>query len=100
MDRNTIKEYGARALGTSVSGSTARHGLMNEMGMMIRGAVLLSVGVFVVGAIFGAISLEDGDPLYSSFVELENLTGQAFEIAPIVLIVIVAVLILSFVREL
>jgi len=99
MGKQEIQEYGARFLGTSVPGGT-RHGVMDSFAMMIRGATLLAVGVFVVGAIFGSISLSSGDPLYSSFGTLEDLTGQAFEIAPIVLIVIVAVLILSFVRDL
>jgi hypothetical protein len=56
--------------------------------------------VFVVGAIFTAIDLNSGDPLYNASTQVEDLTGQAFEIAPVVLIVLVAVLILTFVRDL
>jgi len=77
-----------------------RHGVAGQFSMMIRGAVLLAVGVFVVGAIFSAINLNSGDPLYNASTQVEDLTGQAFEIAPVVLIVIVAVLILTFVRDL
>ena len=77
-----------------------RHGVAGQFSMMIRGAVLLAVGVFVVGAIFSAINPSSGDPLYNPSTQVEDLTGQAFEIAPVVLIVIVAVLILTFVRDL
>jgi Na+/H+ antiporter NhaC len=80
---------------TSVSRS---HGVSAQFGMMIRGAVLLAVGVFVVGSIFSAIP--DSNALPNATTEVENITGQAFELAPIVLLVIVAVLILSFVRDL
>jgi hypothetical protein len=77
-----------------------RHGVAGQFSVMIRGAVLLAVGVFVVGAIFNAINLQSGDPLFNASQQVESLTGQAFEIAPVVLIVIVAVLILTFVRDL
>jgi hypothetical protein len=77
-----------------------RHGVAGQFSVMIRGAVLLAVGVFVVGAIFSAIDLTEGDPLFNASTQVEDLTGQAFEIAPVVLIVIVAVLILTFVRDL
>ena len=77
-----------------------RHGVAGQFSMMIRGAVLLAVGVFVVGAIFSSINLQSGDPLYNASQNVESLTGEAFSIAPVVLIVIVAVLILTFVRDL
>jgi len=77
-----------------------RHGVAGQFSMMIRGAVLLAVGVFVVGAIFSSINLESGDPLFNASEQVETLTGEAFQIAPVVLIVIVAVLILTFVRDL
>jgi len=76
-----------------------RHGVAGEFGMLIRGAVLLAVGVFVVGAIFSAIP-DDQDALSNASTQVEDLTGQAFELAPIVLLVIVAVMILAFVRDL
>jgi len=76
------------------------HGVGQQFSMMIRGAVLLAVGVFVVGSIFSAITVSSGDPLYNASAQVESLTGEAFSIAPVVLIVVVAVLILTFVRDL
>jgi Na+/melibiose symporter-like transporter len=75
-----------------------RHGVTGQFSMMIRGAVALAVGVFIVSAIFGAIP--DSNSLSGAQTQVEDLTGQAFEIAPVVLIVLVAVLILQFVRDL
>ena len=70
-----------------------------SFGVLIQGAVFLAVGIFVVIAIFDAIPTpEDAGPLADSQVRLEELTGQAFEIAPIVLIVIVAFVIMQYVR--
>jgi len=75
-----------------------RHGIGAQFSMMIRGAVLLAVGVFIVSAIFSAIP--DSNTLGGAQSQVESLTGEAFSIAPVVLIVIVAVLILTFVRDL
>jgi hypothetical protein len=75
-----------------------RHGVTGQFSMMIRGAVALAVGVFIVSAIFGAIP--SSNSLSGAQTQVEDLTGQAFEIAPVVLIVLVAVLILQFVRDL
>jgi Na+/H+ antiporter NhaC len=75
-----------------------RHGVTGQFSMMIRGAVALAVGVFIVSAIFGAIPASNS--LSGAQTQVEDLTGQAFEIAPVVLIVLVAVLILQFVRDL
>jgi hypothetical protein len=100
----TAHDRGAAAVGGPTLDERAdemqRHGVAGQFSMMIRGAVLLAVGVFVVGAIFTAIDLSSGDPLYNASTQVEDLTGQAFEIAPVVLIVLVAVLILTFVRDL
>jgi len=75
-----------------------RHGVTGQFSMMIRGAVALAVGVFITSAIFSAIP--DTNTLGGAQTQVEDLTGQAFEIAPVVLIVLVAVLILQFVRDL
>ena len=60
--------------------------------------VALAVGVFIVSAIFQAIP--NSNTLGGAQDQVESLTGEAFQIAPVVLIVIVAVLILQFVRDL
>ena len=75
-----------------------RHGVTGQFSMMIRGAVALAVGVFIVSAIFSAIP--DSNTLGGAQSQVESLTSEAFSIAPVVLIVIVAVLILQFVRDL
>lgn len=71
-----------------------------SFGVLIQGAVMLAVGIFVVISVFGAIpdGGEEAGPLHEAQVRLEELTGQAFEIAPIVLIVIVAFVIMQYVR--
>lgn len=74
------------------------HGVSQQFSMMIQAAVLLAVGIFVTSAVFSAIPSDSG--LGNASTAVQNLTGQAFEIAPIVLIVIVAVMILNFVRNL
>ena len=72
----------------------------SSFGVLIQGAVMLAVGIFVVISVFGAIpdGGEEESPLYEAQERLEELTGQAFEIAPIVLIVIVAFVIMQYVR--
>lgn len=71
-----------------------------SFGVLIQGAVMLAVGIFVVISVFGAIPEggEEAGPLHAAQERLEELTGQAFEIAPIVLIVIVAFVIMQYVR--
>jgi len=74
-----------------------------SFGVLIQGAVMLAVGIFVVTQVFGAIptptdAANESTPLYDAQVRTEELTGQAFEIAPIVLIVIVAFVIMQYVR--
>ena len=71
-----------------------------SFGVLIQGAVMLAVGIFVVISVFDAIpeAGEDESALHASQTRLEELTGQAFEIAPIVLIVIVAFVIMQYVR--
>jgi len=72
----------------------------SSFGVLIQGAVMLAVGIFVVISVFGAIpdGGEEAGPLHEAQERLEELTGQAFEIAPIVLIVIVAFVIMQYVR--
>jgi len=89
--RNTTRRTGRRT-------GRAVHGISAEFSMMIQAAVMLAIGIFVTSQIFQAIP--DSNALPNATTAVQDLTGQAFEIAPIVLIVIVAVLILSFVRGL
>lgn len=81
-------------------GRTVKHGQMGgRFVMMIQAAVTLAVGVLVVGSIFNALPAADG-PMANASDQVERLTGTAFELAPIVLIVIVASLVLRIVRGL
>jgi hypothetical protein len=65
--------------------------------IMIQISVLLAVGVLIVGRIFGA--LPSTNSLGGAQTQVTNLTGQAFELAPIVLIVLVAGMIVGVVRR-
>jgi len=77
---------------------TLRSGQMtNQFTMMVQVAVTLAVGVLVVGSVFS--SLPSDGTLGNASTRVEELTGQAFELAPIVLIVIVASLIIGVVRR-
>jgi len=79
---------------------TLRSGQMTgRFTMMIRVAVTLAVGVLIVGQIFNALPAVDG-PLGNASDQVESLTGTAFELAPIILIVVVASLVIQIVRGL
>jgi hypothetical protein len=77
---------------------TLRSGQMsNQFTMMVQVAVTLAVGVLIVGEIFNA--LPDSGALSNASAAVENQTGTAFELAPIVLIVVVASLVIGVVRR-
>lgn len=77
---------------------TVRTGQMtNQFTMMVQVAVTLAVGVLIVGEIFNA--LPSTGALSNASTAVENQTGTAFELAPIVLIVIVASLVIGVVRR-
>jgi hypothetical protein len=77
---------------------TLRSGQMsNQFTMMVQVAVTLAVGVLIVGEIFNA--LPDSGALSNASTAVENQTGTAFELAPIVLIVVVASLVIGVVRR-
>lgn len=81
-------------------GRTIKNGQMtSRFTLMVQAAVTLAVGVLIVGSIFDALPSVDG-PMANASIQVQQLTGTAFELAPIVLIVIVAALVLSIVRGL
>jgi len=98
-----IWTYGRMARGGSgptaeQATETVRSGQMtSQFTMMVQVAVTLAVGVLVVGSVF--TSLPSNGALGNASTRVEDLTGQAFELAPIVLIVIVAALIIQVVRR-
>jgi hypothetical protein len=71
--------------------------MTGQFAMMIQVAVILAVGVLIVGSIFDA--LPSTGTLNGAQTQVQELTGQAFELAPIVLIVVVASLIVGVVRR-
>jgi len=78
---------------------TLRSGQMtNQFTMMVQVAVTLAVGVLIVGQIFDALPSTSG-PLSNASDQVESLTATAFELAPVVLIVVVAALVIGVVRR-
>jgi hypothetical protein len=96
-----IYDYGAAARGLDQDEATRtlRSGQMtSQFTMMIQVAVTLAVGVLIVGQIFDALPSTSG-PLSNASDQVESLTATAFELAPVVLIVVVAALVIGVVRR-
>jgi hypothetical protein len=72
--------------------------MTSQFTMMIQVAVTLAVGVLIVGQIFDALPSTSG-PLSNASDQVESLTATAFELAPVVLIVVVAALVIGVVRR-
>lgn len=72
--------------------------MTNRFTMMVQVAVTLAIGVLIVGQIFDALPETTG-PLANASDQVESLTATAFELAPIVLIVVVAALVIGVVRR-
>jgi hypothetical protein len=72
--------------------------MIGQFNMMIQVAVTLAVGVLIVGQIFNSLPAVEG-PLGNASDQVQDLTGTAFELAPVVLIVVVAALVISVVRR-
>lgn len=91
---------GAAARGEDpINTRTIESGQMTgQFTMMVQVAVTLAVGVLIVGQIFDALPSSDG-PLANASVQVEEMTATAFELAPIVLIVVVAALVIGVVRR-
>jgi hypothetical protein len=64
---------------------------------MVTVAIVLAVAVLIVGQIFGALPAPTG-ALSGAYDQVETLTAQAFELAPVVLIVIVAAIVIRQVK--
>lgn len=89
----------ARGLDQEEATRTLRSGQMtSQFTMMIQVAVTLAVGVLIVGQIFDALPSTSG-PLSNASDQVESLTATAFELAPVVLIVVVAALVIGVVRR-
>lgn len=84
----------------SASGDAAGDMLDPREGIvaMINVAIVLAVAVLITGQIFGALPAPTG-ALSGAFDQVELLTAQAFELAPIVLIVIISAIVLRTIRR-
>mgnify|MGYP007091097942 CR=1 FL=1 len=64
---------------------------------LVQLSVTLAVGVLIVGQMFNAIPAPPDGALTGQ--QVEQITAQAFELAPVILIVIVAAVVISVVRR-
>lgn len=83
----------------SASGDGATDMLDPQEGVlaMIQIAIVLAVAVFITGQIFGALPAPTG-ALSGAYDQVESLTGQAFQLAGVVMIVVVAAIVIRQVR--
>ncbi len=101
MGVSQILEFGSRARGRDLNEDvdTVRNGqITDQFTRMIQIAVTLAVGVLITGQIFDALPDASG-PLGNASTQVEDLTATAFELAPVVLVVIVAALVIGVVRR-
>lgn len=66
--------------------------------MMIQSSIVLAVAVLVTGRVFEAMPDLSG-PMADAYAAVQAQTGTAFELAPIVLIVLVAAVVIATVRR-
>jgi hypothetical protein len=66
--------------------------------ILVQLAVTLAIGVLVVGKVFNALPKPEG-ALTGAATQVEELTATAFELAPVILIVVVAAVVISVVRR-
>jgi hypothetical protein len=66
--------------------------------IMIQIAITLAVGVLITGQIFNALPQTSG-ALGNASTQVQQLTATAFELAPVVLIVVVAAAVIGVVRR-
>jgi hypothetical protein len=101
MGISSILKFGSRARGRDIQEDvdTVRNGqITDQFTRMIQIAVTLAVGVLITGEIFNALPSNSG-PLGNASTQVESLTATAFELAPVVLVVIVAALVIGVVRR-
>jgi len=66
---------------------------------LVQLSVTLAVGVLILGEIFNALPAPPKGSLRTASQQVEQITAQAFELAPVILIVIVAAVVISVVRR-
>jgi hypothetical protein len=66
---------------------------------LVQLSVTLAVGVLIVGQMFNAIPAPPNGSLTGAREQVVQLTATAFELSPVILIVIVAAVVISVVRR-
>jgi hypothetical protein len=69
----------------------------NMAQVLVQLSITLAIGVLIVGKIFNA--LPQPETFSNAAIQVEELTATAFELAPVVLIVIVSAVVISVVRR-
>jgi len=70
----------------------------NMSQVLVQLSITIAIGVLIVGTIFNALPQPEG-ALASASDQVEALTATAFELAPVILIVVVAAVVISVVRR-
>jgi len=66
--------------------------------VLVQLSITLAIGVLIVGKVFNALPKPEG-ALTGAADQVEALTATAFELAPVILIVVVAAVVISTVRR-
>ena len=84
-------------------GSVARIGDLvapeNMSQVLVQLSITLAIGVLIVGKVFNAIPAPPSGSLSTAREQVEQLTATSFELAPVILIVVVAAVVISVVRR-
>jgi len=85
-------------MSASDDGTMAAGGMgIGMVNLMVQVSVTLAIGVLIVGKIFNALPTT---PVFSSAsTQVQELTATAFELAPVILIVLVASVVIGVVRQ-
>jgi hypothetical protein len=66
--------------------------------VLVQLSITLAIGVLIVGKVFNALPKPEG-ALTGAADQVEQLTATSFELAPVILIVVVAAVVISVVRR-
>lgn len=80
-----------------VSGFERQFGQMGAFRTMIKVGILLGVGVVVLAGVFNGLPSDSSGPIANETDNIENGVADALGLAPVVLLVLVAVVILNYI---
>jgi nitrogen fixation/metabolism regulation signal transduction histidine kinase len=69
----------------------------NMAQVLVQLSITLAIGVLIVGKVFNA--LPKAETFSAAATQVETITATAFELAPVILIVIVSAVVISVVRR-